>query len=144
MTSNQLRRFGIGVLGFKQWCDVVYVHRLAVKNCSPRDATPRQWELITRFKAAQRTVLRYHPQLAIDEPVDLRIDGVAKASSRCCDRTKYRLKLRWRSGNDAQDLGGGGLVFQQFLQFALAGCSAPNNRAFSIAITVWLAKISSN
>ena len=57
------------------------------------------------------------------------------------DGVEDRLHVRGRAADDAEHLGGRGLMLQCLAQFCVALLSSLNSRTFSIAITAWSAKV---
>ena len=60
------------------------------------------------------------------------------------NRIQYRLQIRWRAADDAQDFAGRRLLLQRFGERLVPFLSSLNSRTFSIAITAWSAKVLSS
>ena len=57
------------------------------------------------------------------------------------DGVEDRLHVRGRAADDAEHLGGRGLMLQRLAQFRVALLNSLNSRTFSMAITAWSAKV---
>ena len=80
------------------------------------------------------------PAIRVSEPVyaPQQADGAGH------DRVEYRLDIRLRAADDAQDVAGRGLLSSAVVSSRLLACSSVNRRTFSIAMTAWSAKVCSS
>ena len=68
--------------------------------------------------------------------------GAAEPGGTLGDRVQHALKVRWRGGDDPQNLGRDGLLLQRLRSSRLRCSSSAKRRAFSMAMAAWWANVS--